>query len=118
MNDLLRYVWGKLIGRHKIAWRVSPDKTWEGFFGGLVSATALGTLLWWATPFTPLQSAGMSFTICILGFAGGLVISAIKPAIGIKDFAGGVGGPARIFTPLLSFFLPPPPLPHLLPSYF
>jgi len=49
---------------------VSPNKTWEGFFGGVLSATALGAALWWATPFTPLQSAGMSFTICIWDFAG------------------------------------------------
>jgi phosphatidate cytidylyltransferase len=31
MNDILQYVWDKLIGKHKIAWRVSPNKTWEGF---------------------------------------------------------------------------------------
>ena len=40
MSDVLQYVWGKLIGKHKIAWRVSPNKTWEGFAGGVVSATA------------------------------------------------------------------------------
>jgi phosphatidate cytidylyltransferase len=79
-------VWDKLIGKNKIAWRVSPHKTWEGSFGGVLSATALGTALWWATPFTPLQSAGMSFTICVLGFCGSLVMSAIKRDIGIKDF--------------------------------
>jgi len=50
MSDVLQYVWGKLIGKHKIAWRVSPNKTWEGFVGGVVSATALGTALWLATP--------------------------------------------------------------------
>src|SRR5208282_5935520 len=54
MSDVLQFVWGKLIGKHKIAWRVSPNKTWEGFAGGVLSATALGTALWWATPFTPL----------------------------------------------------------------
>jgi len=86
MSDVLQYVWGKLIGKHKIAWRVSPNKTWEGLVGGVVSATALGTALWWATPFTPLQSAGMSLMICILGFNGSLVMSAIKRDIGIKDF--------------------------------
>lgn len=86
MSGVLQFVWDKLIGKNKIAWRVSPHKTWEGSFGGVLSATALGTALWWATPFTPLQSAGMSLTICILGFCGSLVMSAIKRDIGIKDF--------------------------------
>ena len=35
MSDVLQYVWGKLIGKRKIAWRVSPNKTWEGFVGGV-----------------------------------------------------------------------------------
>lgn len=86
MNDALQYVWGRLIGKRKIAWRVSPSRTWEGLVCGVICATALGTALWWVTPFTPLQSAGMSFAICISGFAGGLVMSAIKRDIGIKDF--------------------------------
>jgi phosphatidate cytidylyltransferase len=86
MSDVLQYVWGKLVGKNKIAWRVSPSRTWEGFVGGVLSATALGTALWWATPFTPLESAEMSLMICLLGFAGSLVMSAIKRDIGIKDF--------------------------------
>jgi len=86
MSDVLQFGWGKLIGRNKIAWRVSPNRTWEGFFGGVLSATGLGTALWWATPFTPLQSAVMSLTICILGSCGSLVMCAIKRDIGIKDF--------------------------------
>ncbi|MGH2616914.1 MAG: phosphatidate cytidylyltransferase, partial [Thermomicrobiales bacterium] len=52
-SDVLQYVWGKLFGRHTIAPAVSPNKTWEGFFGGVATATLLGTALWWATPFTP-----------------------------------------------------------------
>ncbi len=86
MSGVLQFVWDKLIGKNKIAWRVSPNKTWEGSLGGVLSATALGTALWWATPFTPLQSAGISFTICVFGFCGSLVMSAIKRDIGIKDF--------------------------------
>jgi len=86
MSGVLQFVWDKLIGKNKIAWRVSPNKTWEGSFGGILSATALGTALWWATPFTPLQSAAISFTICVFGFCGSLVMSAIKRDIGIKDF--------------------------------
>jgi phosphatidate cytidylyltransferase len=118
MNDLLQYVWGKLIGKHKIAWRVSPDKTWEGFLGGMVSATALGTLLWWATPFTPLQSAGLSFLICILGFAGGVVMSAIKRDIGIKDFGGVIERRGGILDRIDSLCFAAPIFFHVVRYYF
>ena len=118
MSDVLQYVWGKLIGKHKIAWRVSPNKTWEGFIGGVVSATALGTSLWWATPFTPLQSAGMSFIICILGFAGGLVMSAIKRDIGIKDFGVVIEGHGGVLDRIDSLCFAAPVFFHVVRFYF
>ena len=118
MSDVLQFVWGKLIGQNKIAWRVSPNKTWEGFFGGVLSATALGAALWWATPFTPLQSAGMSFTICILGFCGGLVMSAIKRDIGIKDFGRVIEGHGGILDRIDSLCFAAPIFFHLVRYYF
>jgi phosphatidate cytidylyltransferase len=118
MSDVLQFVWGKLIGRNKIAWRVSPNKTWEGFFGGILSATALGAALWWATPFTPLQSAGMSSTICILGFCGGLVMSAIKRDIGIKDFGRVIEGHGGILDRIDSLCFAAPIFFHLVRYYF
>jgi phosphatidate cytidylyltransferase len=118
MSDVLQYVWGKLIGKRKIAWRVSPNKTWEGFVGGAVSATALGTALWWATPFTPLQSAGMSLMICILGFNGGLVMSAIKRDIGIKDFGVVIEGHGGILDRIDSLCFAAPIFFHLVRYYF
>lgn len=118
MSDVLQYVWGKLIGKRKIAWRVSPNKTWEGFVGGVISATALGTALWWATPFTPLQSAGMSLMICILGFNGGLVMSAIKRDIGIKDFGVVIEGHGGILDRIDSLCFAAPIFFHLVRYYF
>jgi phosphatidate cytidylyltransferase len=118
MSDVLQYVWGKLTGKHKIACRVSPNKTWEGFAGGVLSATALGAALWWATPFTPLQSAGMSFTICILGFCGGLVMSAIKRDIGIKDFGVVIEGHGGILDRIDSLCFAAPIFFHLVRYYF
>ena len=85
--------------------------------GGVLSATALGTALWWATPFTPLQSAGMSFTICILGFAGGLVMSAIKRDIGIKDFGVVIEGHGGILDRIDSLCFAAPIFFHLVRYY-
>jgi phosphatidate cytidylyltransferase len=74
MSDVLQYVFGKLFGRTKIAPVVSPSKTVEGFVGGAASATLIGAAMWWITPFTPLQSAGMALAIVLMGFLGGLVL--------------------------------------------
>jgi phosphatidate cytidylyltransferase len=91
-SDVLQYVWGTCLGRHTIAPLVSPNKTWEGFIGGVTCATLLGAALWWATPFTPWQAALISLAIALLGFAGGLTMSAIKRDRGVKDFGNLVRG--------------------------
>jgi len=91
-SDVLQYVWGKLFGRHKVAPELSPSKTWEGLIGGVISATALGASLYWVTPFTPLQAAAVAFVICVMGFLGGLVMSAIKRDRGVKDWGTMIEG--------------------------
>ncbi|MFN3992140.1 MAG: phosphatidate cytidylyltransferase [Tabrizicola flagellatus] len=92
LSDVLQYVWGKLIGRTRVAPNLSPSKTWEGLVGGTLSATAIGTALYWMTPFTPLQAAGMCLLITLMGFFGGLVMSAIKRDRGIKDWGHLIAG--------------------------
>ncbi len=67
-SDVLQYVWGKLVGRHKIAPELSPSKTVEGFLGGVASATILGSLLWWITPFSPWQAGVIALLINLMGF--------------------------------------------------
>lgn len=86
LSDVMQYVWGKLIGRHKIAPTLSPSKTWEGLIGGSLTATLVGTALWWMTPFTMFQAVGMCVVITLMGFFGGLVMSAIKRDRGVKDW--------------------------------
>jgi phosphatidate cytidylyltransferase len=86
LSDVLQYVWGKLFGRHKISPQVSPSKTWEGFVGGILSATLIGTALWWTTPFRPIAAAAVSLAITLMGFFGGLTMSAIKRDRSVKDF--------------------------------
>jgi phosphatidate cytidylyltransferase len=91
-SDVLQYVWGKLTGKHKVAPELSPSKTWEGLIGGVASATALGAALYWITPFTPWQAALVAFGICLMGFLGGLVMSAIKRDRGAKDWGTMIEG--------------------------
>jgi len=91
-SDVLQYVWGKLFGRHKIAPQLSPSKTVEGFVGGVLSATVLGAALYWITPFAVWQAALMALLIAVLGFFGGLVLSAIKRDRGIKDWGAMIEG--------------------------
>ena len=91
-SDVLQYVWGKLFGKHKIAPKLSPSKTVEGFVGGVVSASVLGGLLYWLTPFNPVQAVLMSLLICLMGFLGGLVMSAMKRSMGVKDWVNMISG--------------------------
>ena len=118
MSDVLKYVWGKLIGKHMIVPEVSPNKTWEGFIGGVLTATALGAALWKITPFTPLQAAGMSMVIALLGAAGGLVMSAIKRDAGVKDFGAIIEGHGGILDRIDSICFAAPVFFHLVRYFF
>ncbi len=85
-NDVAQYVWGKLLGSHKVIPKVSPNKTWEGFVGGLVTTVLLAVLL--APVLTPLQwpmALVAALIIAVSGFIGDVTISALKRDIGVKD---------------------------------
>jgi phosphatidate cytidylyltransferase len=118
ISDVLQYVWGKLLGKHKIAPHVSPNKTLEGFVGGIVCASGIGTALWWLTPYTPLQAAGMSLAVTLLGFAGGLTMSAIKRDRGVKDYGELIPGHGGILDRIDSICFAAPILFHLTRYFF
>lgn len=86
LSDFLQYVFGKWLGRTPMAPRISPKKTWEGFVLGVGAATAVGTVLWYMTPFRAWQAGLMSLIVALMGVAGGLTMSAIKRDRGVKDF--------------------------------
>ena len=121
MSDVLQYIWGKLLGRRKIAPTLSPNKTWEGFVGGVLTATGLGAALAPITPFKIWQAALIALMVALLGFFAGLVMSAIKRDAGVKDYGHlieGHGGmmdrvdsltfAAPIFFHVVRFFFVPP----------
>lgn len=86
LSDVLQYVFGKTLGRRRIVPTVSPNKTWEGTIGGIASASLIGALLWWSTPFDFWAALAIALTINLAGFAGGLCLSAIKRDLRVKDF--------------------------------
>jgi phosphatidate cytidylyltransferase len=113
LSDVLQYVWGKTLGRHRITPSVSPNKTWEGMIGGVACASAIGASLWWVAPFSPIEAAAMSLVITVMGFAGGLIMSAIKRDRGVKDYGTLIGGHGGVLDRIDSLCFSAPVFFHL-----
>ncbi len=92
ISDVFQYVWGKTLGRHKVIPAVSPNKTWEGLVGGVASAMLLSLALRFLTPFSVGETLLVSFIVCLAGFFGGAVMSAVKRDFGVKDFGALIPG--------------------------
>jgi phosphatidate cytidylyltransferase len=118
LSDALQFLWSKIAGRTVVAPTVSPSKTWEGFAGGTASATLLGAALWWATPFEPWGAAGMSLLASIMGFAGGMTMSAIKRDRGVKDYGTLVEGHGGVLDRIDSICFAAPVFFHVTRFYF
>lgn len=117
-SDVLQYVWGKLLGQRKVAPELSPSKTWEGLIGGVASATVLGAALYWLTPFTPWQSAAIALLLCMMGFLGGLVMSAIKRDRGVKDWGDMIEGHGGMLDRLDSIVFAAPVFFHVVRKWW
>ncbi|MWP62896.1 phosphatidate cytidylyltransferase [Gilliamella sp. Pas-s25] len=113
LSDVLQYVFGKLFGKHKISPNLSPSKTVEGFLGGILSASFVGACLFWITPFSFLQAGLISLMLTLLGFLGGLVMSAIKRDRGIKDWGNLIGGHGGVLDRLDSICFTAPVFFHV-----
>ncbi len=95
-NDVGAYLVGMSIGKHKMAPKISPKKSWEGFFGGLFFAV-LVALLWWWLYFSPRDLFGDSTSVSIFGWTlmglviaigsvlGDLLESYFKRKLSVKD---------------------------------
>lgn len=114
LSDVLQYVCGKLWGRRKVAPQLSPSKTLEGLVGGVSLATLIGATLYWITPFTPIQALGMALLVNLLGFLGGLVMSAVKRDRGVKDWGHMIEGHGGMLDRLDSVCFAAPIFFHLL----
>lgn len=85
-NDIMQYVWGKLLGNIKVIPKVSPNKTLGGMLGGIATTTLLAWLLApYLTPLLGWEPIAAGVLIGLGGFVGDVSISAIKRDLGIKD---------------------------------
>lgn len=91
LNDTGAFCVGSLIGRNRLFERISPKKSWEGFFGGLLFAALAGVIasLWlgdtYFTEFSTLQLGIMGIIVSVIATWGDLVESLIKRTLNIKD---------------------------------
>jgi len=118
LSDVLQYVWGKSLGRHQVAPHLSPNKTWEGLIGGAASASGIGMALWWMTPYGPWHALAMAAGATALGFAGGIVMSAVKRDAGVKDFGHLIPGHGGVLDRVDSLVFAAPVLFHLTRFYW
>lgn len=87
LADIGGYAIGVPFGRHKVAPRLSPNKSWEGLLGGLVAAAVGAALLLplFGENFTMGSAIGFAVLCGLAGFAGDLLESMVKRDLGVKD---------------------------------
>ncbi len=91
VNDTFAYLAGSVFGKHKMAPTVSPNKSWEGFAGGIVGTVATTVLLYYLDfPIVEeyrslLVMRGMCLVVVVFGTLGDLFESQLKRTAGVKD---------------------------------
>jgi phosphatidate cytidylyltransferase len=93
-TDTGAYVTGLLLGKHKMAPRISPKKTWEGFGGSIVAAQIASFLVGWLLlgNLPVIDRILFGVTIALTATLGDLVESLIKRDLGIKDISNWLPG--------------------------
>lgn len=119
-SDSGAYFAGRAFGKHKLAPGISPGKTVEGLFGGLLAAAAAAALAtWWFFPELPYQwSLPLAVVIAAVGVLGDLTESAIKRGSGTKDAASILPGHGGFLDRLDSLLFGAPILYYFARFYF
>lgn len=97
LADAGGYIFGKWIGKHKLCRRLSPNKTWEGFFGGIlfgVTITGVLASLWHLVvpEITLIRGLILGVIMAVFPLFGDLGISMIKRQFGLKDISNIIPG--------------------------
>ncbi len=84
-NDVFAYLVGMSVGRHRLFERLSPKKSWEGFFGGVAGAVVMGLVAARVLDGGYVAWAGLALVAAVSGVLGDLVESMFKRAADVKD---------------------------------
>jgi phosphatidate cytidylyltransferase len=119
-GDAGAYYVGRAFGKHKLAPKISPGKTWEGAVGGVVAALAMGALAhYWFFRELPLKwTLPLAVTMCIVGILGDLVESALKRSASAKDAANILPGHGGLLDRLDSLLFNAPLIYYFAVFYF
>jgi phosphatidate cytidylyltransferase len=109
--DIGAYAFGRLFGKHKMIPRISPNKTWEGLVGGLLTAVIASVVAFYymekrigVSGFSLRDSIALGIILGILGVLGDLSESLIKREMNVKDsgeLLPGIGGALDLIDSLL-----------------
>lgn len=104
-SDTFAYLTGKFFGKHKMAPKISPKKTWEGFAGGVVLTLVLGFFV--EQYFPELRGNWMVVGLLVSIFAplGDLVESQLKRSFAVKDSGNIIPGHGGVLDRLDSFII-------------
>jgi phosphatidate cytidylyltransferase len=115
ISDTSQYYAGRLLGRHRLAPAISPNKTVEGAIGGLAGGIAFLTVAgrWWLPGMSTLFCVTLGSAVVVFGIAGDLFESVLKRRAGVKDSGSWIPGhggvldriDALLFAAPVYFFL-------------
>ncbi len=110
LNDTGAYCVGSLIGRHRLFERLSPKKSWEGFWGGMVFSAAAGVGGYYLCPGTATLPIwlGLGVTVSVFATWGDLFESLIKRTVSVKDSGNIMPGHGGILDRIDSLLLVAP----------
>ncbi len=113
VNDTFAYLSGRMLGRHKLWERISPKKTWEGFWGGALMTMVASALCaafgssYFAGMSIPVM-AGLGLVVAVIGTLGDLVESLLKRTVNVKDSGNLIPGHGGILDRIDSILLVTP----------
>jgi len=108
-NDTFAYIVGKNFGKNKLYKQISPNKTIEGFIGGMIFSCIAGYFIYYFTHYLNFQSwLGMAIILSIFGTIGDLIQSKFKRQAGVKDSGKLMPGHGGLFDRLDSIIFSSP----------